>query len=111
MKSIHTVIGTDMLGPINLTYKNTVQEASPWKSLACILFQYQNAIGWYLYSLVGLQGPVSSVYVIVTCVCVCVCLEIFYFFEVSESGIEMFKRIETIVLVLVLNNSLIYVKS
>ena len=40
------------------------------------------------------------------CVCVCVCLEIFYFFEVSESGIRMFKRIETIVLVLVLNNSL-----
>ena len=39
-------------------------------------------------------------------VCVCMCLEIFYFFEVSESGIEMFKRIETIVLVLVLKNSL-----
>ena len=40
--------------------------------------------------------------------CVCMCLEIFYFFEVSESGIEIFKRIETIVLVLVLKNSLLF---
>ena len=47
------------------------------------------------------KGTVSSMHVM-SPMCVCMCLEIFYFFEISESGIEMFKRIETIVLVLVL---------
>ena len=45
------------------------------------------------------KGSVSSLHVM-SPMCVCMCLEIF--FDVSESGIEMFKRIETIVLILVL---------